>query len=435
MNSLLIRAEDKNRWERRSTIVPDDLKEIIKKTGAESFIQKSPKRFFPLEEYLKAGAKETDNMAQGEVVFGVKEIPAEKIIDNKTYLFFSHTIKGQAENVPLLKKILQSNATLIDYEKITDENGRRLVYFGPFAGDAGAIDILWLMGRYWAHKGIANPFEKVKQALEYRSVAEAKEKLSKIGREISKKGLPSEIAPLVVGILGYGNVSKGAQGIFNALPVEYLPAEELEPFTRKGRYDKHKIYIVVFEERHIVKRKDGSDFELKDYFSHPEKYAGDFEKYLPYLSLIVNAVYWEERYPKFVTWAALERLYKKERNPKLCGIADITCDVGGSVECNVKTTDSGKPAYLVNPLTHTVAEGIDGEGIVLLAVDNLPAELAADSSTFFSNLLAPFVPDILKTDFSQSFEKLNLLPEIKRAVIAHQGALTPAFEYLEKFIK
>jgi len=435
MNSLLIRAEDKNRWERRSTIVPQDLKEIVKKTGAESYVEKSEKRYFSLDEYKKAGARETDSMEPGDVVFGVKEIPVEKIIDNKTYFFFSHTIKGQMENMSLLKKILQSGSTLIDYEKITDEQGRRLVYFGPFAGDAGAIDILWLIGKHWAHKGITTPFENVKQALEYLSVADAKEELALIGRQIEKNGLASEISPLIIGILGYGNVSKGAQGIFNVLPVEYIPAEKLQSFVKNGKYDNHKIYIVVFEEHHIVKRKDGLEFDLQDYYSHPENFEGYFEKYLPYLTLIVNAVYWEKRYPKFVTWKGLEKLFKQNDNPKLCGIADITCDVNGSVECNVKTTDSGSPAYLVNPITREITDGVEGGGIVVLAVDNLPAELPADSSTFFSNLLKPFVADILKTDFSQPFDNLTLPTEIKRAVIVHQGTLTPAFEYLEKFIK
>jgi alpha-aminoadipic semialdehyde synthase len=435
MNSLLIRAEDKNRWERRSTIVPRDLKEIVEISAAESYIQKSEKRYFSLDEYQKAGARETDSMMPGDIIFGVKEIPVEKIIDNKTYFFFSHTIKGQAENMPLLKKVMQSASTLIDYEKITDEQGRRLVYFGPFAGDAGAIDILWLMGKHWAHKGITTPFEKVKQALNYLSVADAKKELTLIGKQIKKDGLAPEISPLIIGILGYGNVSKGAQGIFNTLPVEYIKAEDLQDFAEKDKHDNHKVYVVVFEERHIVKRKDSAEFNLQDYFTHPENFEGDFEKYLPYLTLIVNAVYWEKRYPKFVTWQGLERLFRQNNNPKLCGIADITCDVNGSVECNVKTTDSGNPAYLVNPVTRDIIDGVKGDGIVVLAVDNLPAELPADSSTFFSNLLKPFIPDILKTDFSQSFENLALPPQIKRAVIVHQESLTPGFEYLEKFIK
>jgi alpha-aminoadipic semialdehyde synthase len=435
MNSLLIRAEDKNTWERRTAIVPDDLRDITAQSIADTYLQKSDKRYFKAQEYQAAGARIVDSMNPGNVIFGVKEIPVEKVLERRTYLFFSHTIKGQAENMPLLKKILESGSTLIDYEKITDEHGRRLVYFGPFAGDAGAIDLLWLMGQYWDNKGLKTPLRAVKQALHYHSVADAKEKLRKIGSKIAADGLPSEITPLVIGILGYGNVSKGAQGIFNTLPTEYIEPYELENFTKQGKFSSKKVYIALFKEEHIVKRRDGKEFDLQDYFNYPENYENNFGQYLPYLTLIVNAVYWEKRYPKFVTWKLLEKLFSRKDEQKLCGIADITCDVGGSIECNVKTTDSGNPAYRIDPLTREISDGAAGDGVLLLAVDNLPAELPADSSVFFSNLLKPFVPEILKADYGQPFNKLELPPEIKRAVIAHQGRLTPTFEYLEKFIK
>jgi len=142
MKTILIRAEDKNRWERRAPIVPADLAEVIRETGAHAFVERSDKRFFQQAEYEAAGAAPCDSMAPGDVIFGVKEIPVEKILEKKTYVFFSHTIKGQEGNMDLLRKIMDSHATLIDYEKITDAKDRRLVYFGPFAGDAGAIDIL-----------------------------------------------------------------------------------------------------------------------------------------------------------------------------------------------------------------------------------------------------------------------------------------------------
>ena len=146
MKTLLIRAEDKNRWERRAPVVPADLEKILSDTGAKAFVEKSDKRFFSEDQYTAAGAVGCEGMADGDVIIGVKEIPLEKLLADKTYLFFSHTIKGQSDNMPLLQKIIDSGSTLIDYEKITDEKGRRLIYFGPYAGDAGAIDILSLMG-------------------------------------------------------------------------------------------------------------------------------------------------------------------------------------------------------------------------------------------------------------------------------------------------
>ena len=434
MNSILIRAEDKNKWERRTPIVPDDLKRILQEAPTKAFVEKSDKRFFKESEYEQAGAEICEGMEKGDVIFGVKEIPEQKILPDKTYLFFSHTIKGQKYNMPLLQKIIDSGSTLIDYEKITDEKGRRLVYFGRYAGDAGAIDLLWLMGQNWRQRGIETPFTKLKQALHYHSVEEAHAEMEKVGEEIRANGLPEALQPLVIGVLGYGNVSKGAQYILDALPTKRVEPKDLHDLVSNGQYDKHTVYVTVFKEEHLVEHREGKPFELMDYYQHPEHYRSVFDRYLPYLSLLINAIYWEKRYPKFVTWQSLAEL-EREGRLRLQGIADISCDINGSIECDTHCTDSGNPAYRIHPSSKTISEGHLGEGIVILAVDNLPAELPNDSSRFFSNQLRPFVPGIIKADFGKSMEESGLPEEIKRAVIVYKGKLTPAFQYLQEYLQ
>ena len=436
MKKLLIRAEDKNRWERRAPVVPADLKAIIGETGAKALVEKSEKRFFGEALYIDAGAESCRGMTAGDVILGVKEIPIEKILDGKIYVFFSHTIKGQPDNMPLLQRIMDSGSTLIDYEKITDEQGRRLIYFGRYAGDAGAIDILALMGEHWAAKGIPTPFADVRLAHQYDSVAAARGHLTEIGRMIQKDGLPEELCPFTVGILGYGNVSGGAQQIFDCLPNQRIPADEINAFVREGRGDRHTVYLTVFKEQDLVKPIDaGATFDLQEYFTHPERYASRFEQFLPSFTLLVNAVYWEKRYPRFVTWKNLKRLAETEPFMKLNGIADITCDTHGSIECNVKSTDSDMPAYRVDPAAGTTNDGHLGEGIVLLAVDNLPCELPNDSSTFFSNQLKPFIAGLLRADYGADLQDSGLPPEIKKAVIVYNGKLTPNFEYLKDHLE
>ncbi len=434
MNSLLIRAEDKNIWEKRAAIVPEDLKLILEETGAKGYIEKSEKRFFTESVYEAAGAEVCEGMEKGNVIFGVKEIPEEKILKDKTYLFFSHTIKGQSSGMPLLKKIMASNATLIDYEKITDDKNRRLIYFGRYAGDAGAIDILHLMGEYWDHQGIDTPFKACRAAHQYTSVADAKAHVSEIGKTIKTQGLPEKLMPMVIGVLGYGNVSGGAQQILDCLPTRRIAPADLNAFVEKGEFDPKTVYVSVFKEEDLVKNKEGKAFELQEYYDHPERFESTFEQYLPSISVLVNAVYWEKRYPRFVTWDNLKRLYENHESPRLCGIADITCDTHGSIECNVKSTDSGMPAYLVDPLTRAVTDGHKGDGIVVLAVDNLPCEIPNDSSTFFSNQLRPFVKNILSADYDSTLDDAGLCSEIKKAVIVYKGKLTPGYEYLQKFL-
>jgi alpha-aminoadipic semialdehyde synthase len=435
MKTLLIRAEDKNPWERRTALSPSDLENLIQNTGVPAFVERSEKRVFPVDNYVAAGAKICNGMEAGDVILGVKEIPAEKILDSKVYVYFSHVIKGQSNNMPMLRRIIDSGSTLIDYEKITDESGRRLVYFGSFAGDAGALDILWLTGQYWRSKGIQTPLTECRQANQYHSLQEAREALQEIGKQIRASGIPNEIGPVVIGVLGYGNVSKGAQQIFECLPVERITPAELLKINQPGHYKTDRIYLTVFKEENLVIHKAGKEFELNDYYQRPENYTSQFEQYLPYLSILVNAIYWEKRYPRFVTWDALQTLHKSTPHPKLCAIADISCDVNGAVECTVKCTDSGMPAFQIDPATRKATDGHTGEGIVVLAIDNLPCELSRDASQFFSRQLAPFLPGILKADYSKSFEESGLAPELRKAVIVYNGQLTSDYQYLEKYLK
>lgn len=435
LKTLLIRAEDKNRWERRAPLVPQDLREIINETGAGAFVEKSEKRVFSEDQYTAAGAGSCVGMADGDVILGVKEIPVEKILENKTYVFFSHTVKGQKDNMPLLKRIIDTGSTLVDYERITDDEGRRLIYFGPYAGHAGTLDILSLMGEHWSEKGLATPFADLRRAHQYDSVEAACKHLEEIGGRIQKDGLPRQLCPFTIGILGYGNVSGGAQHIFDCLPTERIAADAVNDRVRRDQGNRHTLYLTVFKEQDLVRPKaDGAVFDLQEYYDHPERYESRFDRFLPSFTLLVNAVYWEKRYPRFVTWAGLKRLAEATPTPKLNAIADISCDIRGSIECNVKSTDSDMPAYRVDPAAGTVEDGHLGEGIVLLAVDNLPCELPRDSSSFFSSQFRPFVPGLLSADYGRSLDDAGLPPEIKRAVIVYNGRLTRDYEYLNRYL-
>lgn len=436
MKTLLIRAEDKNRWESRTPIVPQDLKTIIGKTGAEVFVEKSGKRYVNESEYTDAGARICDGMSPGEVILGIKEIPVEKILDNKTYLFFSHTIKGQKSNMGLLQKIIDSGSTLIDYEKIIDQHNRRLLYFGPYAGSAGAIDILSLLGEKWAAKGIETPFRKIKRAHEYGSLMEALDQIRAIGHQIQSQGLPEELAPFTIGLLGYGNVSQGAQQVFNCLPAKQVPPHLINELLSKGEGDSHTIYICVFKEEDLVQPIDrAAEFSLQEYYEYPERYESCFDQYLGSFTLLVNAVYWTSRYPRFITWDSLKKLLERDTNLKLAGIADISCDIEGAVECTLKATDSDAPAYRIDPVNKRIHDGHLGDGIVLLAVDNLPCELPHDSSTFFSKQLTPFVSNLLEADYASTLESSHLAPELKAATIVYNGKLTKDYKYLQSHLQ
>ncbi len=433
INTIAIRKENIEPTEQRSPLSPEQVG-ILKAQGIQTLIEPWENRRYTKAEYTENGAVLSTDLTTANVIFGVKEVPIDDLIPGKPFCFFSHTIKGQSYNMPLLQAVLDKNVTLMDYEKITDDNGRRLIFFGPYAGIVGAINTLWLLGRRMAAEGVNTPFAKIRQANTYASQKDAEEALDKLAGEIKANGLPDMGQPWVIAITGAGTVSGGAQKIIDRLPVENITPAEFRKM-QAGRLFKHTVlYKVVIDCDNFVKPVDPNGvFDWNDYFSHPEKYTADFAGYLPDITALINGIYWEKRYPRLITKADIREIYKSER-PNLRIISDITCDVQGSIECNLHCTASDNPVYVYLPEKDEAVDGINGHGPVILAVDKLPSELPREATSFFGEALMPFVPDLARADFSVSFDDLNIPAPMKRSVIAHQGKLTPSFEYLKKFL-
>jgi saccharopine dehydrogenase (NAD+, L-lysine-forming) len=431
-----IRREDKNPWERRVPLIPSHVRELLENSPLELWMQPSTLRIFPDEEYVREGAKIAEDLSSCSLVFAVKEIPEEFFQPGKTYIFFSHTIKGQPYNMPMLKRMMELECNLIDYERIVDEKGQRLLFFGTQAGQAGMIDSLWALGQRIHYEKKDNPFFELRLALQYGSLVEAKEHIQKVGWKIHDKGLDPSLVPLICGFAGYGHVSLGAQQIFDLLPFEEISPEELHSFYESGNYASNRIYKVVFKEEHMVKPIASShSFELQDYYDHPEKYQAILDTYLPYLTVLMNCIYWAPQYPHFVSKQFLRDYWEKEKSPHLRLIGDISCDVEGGVECTVRPTDPGNPVYVYDSIEEKAVDGIEGRGVVVMATDNLPAELPLESSLYFSNALMPLVPDMARADFSKSFEDCSLPKPVKKAVILYRGDFTPDYKYMTKFME
>ena len=433
MQKIGIRYEDKYVMERRVALVPDHVKELSEK-GMEFEVVKSAKRIFTDKEFEEAGATIVDEITDSQVVLGVKEMPIGYFKPGKAYIFFSHTIKGQEYNMPLLKNMMDSKITLIDYEKIADAEGRRLIFFGRFAGLAGMINSLWSMGQRLKEQGLDTPFLKIQQTHKYSSLDEATAVVKEVGDFIAENGLPEQLTPMVVGITGYGNVAKGAQEILDFLPVEEISPADLLELKDNANVSNKKVYKVVFQEKHLSKpTEEGKDFDLQEYYNYPERFESQFEQYVPEMSILMNCMYWDDRYPRIVTKDFLEELYK-DGEPKLKVIGDVTCDPDGSIECTHKGTEIEDPVFVYNPVTRTPEMGFRGEGLLVMAVDILPSELPRESSQTFSDALVGFMPQIASADYNASFADLDIPEEIKRATILHKGELTPDYKYLEEHL-
>ena len=424
-----IRREDKSRWERRVPLVPEDVSRLEAEHDVEVIVQPSPIRVFEDSDYEAVGASINEDLSSAGVILAVKEVPMEKLLPNRCYGFFAHVIKGQPYNMPLLRHILDSRITLVDYERVTNENDRRLVKFGLQAGQAGMIDSFWALGQRLEREGFQTPFSDVEPAHHYADLADAQRALTSIGRQLLEGAALPE--PIVVGFTGRGSVTSGALDVFDLLPHTQVTPEELPEVLKRPERD--RLFKVMFEKRHLARPRDQGEFDEALYRHRPELFEDRLYEFLPHLTMLINGIYWTDKYPRFVSKKHVQDLWNRgERRLRIIG--DITCDIDGAIELTYKATQPDAPTYVYDPENDSFVDGFDGPGVCVLAVDNLPCELPRDASMHFSRHLREMVPLLADADFGLPFEDLHLPPEIKRAVITHRGELTPDYRYLQPIV-
>ena len=365
----------------------------------EVLVQRNPARCFADAEYEEHGISTVDNVMDCEILMGVKEVPIIELIENRTYFFFSHTIKEQSYNRELLREILRKNIRLIDWECLTDGDGHRLIAFGRYAGIVGAYNALWTFGNRY------NLYH-VRRAYECEDLADLKKECEKI-----------KLPPIKIAITGGGRVAKGAMevllgiGMIRVSPEEFMEMNGTDP-----------IFVQLNNSDYTVS-KDGSPFDRTEYFSHPERFDSDFLKYASKADLLINATYWDHRGPKLFFREDMEK-----GNFKIKIIADISCDIDGSVPSTKQASSIEDPIYDYDPSTDSIRKPFSDEAnVTMMAIDNLPRELPKDASKDFGReLISKILPSLLGEDQEGIIE---------RATITKDGKLTPQYAYLEDFVK
>ncbi|PSS02071.1 Saccharopine dehydrogenase, partial [Actinidia chinensis var. chinensis] len=429
-----------NKWERRVPLTPSHCARLLHSVRGETgvariIVQPSTKRIHHDALYEDVGCEISDDLSECGLILGIKQPKLEMILPDRAYAFFSHTHKAQKENMPLLDKILAERASLFDYELIVGDNGKRLLAFGKFAGRAGLIDFLCGLGQRYLNLGFSTPFLSLGASYMYPSLAAAKAAVISVGEEIATFGLPSGISPLVFVFTGSGNVSLGAQEIFKLLPHSFIDPSRLPELfgtarnSRSSRTSKRvfQVYGCVVTCQDMVEPKDPTKpFDKADYYAHPEHYRPIFhEKIAPYASVIVNCMYWEKRFPRLLTTKQLQELMRK--GCPLVGISDITCDIGGSIEFINQCTLIDSLFFRYDPSNNSYHHDMDGNGLICLAVDILPTEFAKEASQHFGDILSQFIGRLA------SIRDIEELPaHLRRACIAHGGALTTLYEYIPR---
>lgn len=419
--------------ERRAPLTPKDVRWLVKE-GVKVEVESDELRVFSDSQYRSAGARIVQQFKEASLLIGIKEPRIDNLYDKSVYMLFSHTIKGQSKNMPLLKSFLKKKCTLLDYEKITDNFDNRLVYFGRFAGICGAVDSLHYFGQKLEWEGVKNPFTMIESAHDYNSLKAAKAAVKKVGAHIRRRGLPRRLTPFIIGITGHGSVSRGAQEILEGLhPIEVHP-KDMRRFFCHQRGVRKEIYKIVFLREEKLCSKSGGGFYYEDYLKKPKNYESNLGVYLPYLNILLHASYWDEKYPRMVTEKIIKKLYRK-RSFRLKFIGDLSCDVGGGIELTYRTTDLRNATYTYDPKAKAYIDGCRAKGISILAVDNLPNEMPKDASEEFSAMIRDYVHKIALAGAKDLTNRPSLPKELKGAVITQGGKLTKQYKYLRKYLK
>ncbi|KAJ3085286.1 hypothetical protein HK102_000142 [Quaeritorhiza haematococci] len=353
-------------------------------------------------------------------------------------MYFSHTHKGQPYNMPLLKAALDKRIRIIDYELMTDENHRRLVLFSKFAGYAGMIDCLHGLGHRLLALGYGTPFLSIGMSYMYRCLADARLDVTRTGQVIMDDGLPRQVGPMTFVFVGDGNVSKGAQHVFKCLPYEWVKPDDLKTLVESKDFDTHKVYAsqVRIEDYIVHRESGGTPRNRQHYLTHPEEYESVFHtKIAPYTSVLINGIFWDQRYPRLLTSEQTRQL-TASANPKtghgpdfrMLSIADISCDINGSLEFMDRATTIDDPFFMYDPMTGTSHQNMEGAGVQIMSIDNLPTEMPLEASEYFSGALYPFLVQAVKGNFEH--------PVLSRATITGlDGRLLKKHEHLYKKIE
>jgi saccharopine dehydrogenase (NAD+, L-lysine-forming) len=365
----------------------------------EIIVQRSPIRAFKDEEYEAAGMKLVDELSECDIIMGVKEVKIEDLIPNKTFLFFSHTIKQQPYNRDLLRAILDKRIRLVDYEVLKNKQNKRVIGFGRYAGIVGAYNA-------FRTYGLKHGTYDLKPAHKCADRVEMELEMQKI--------MASPDMRIV--LTGFGRVGHGAREILDQLPIKEVSPEEF----LANNFNEAVFTHLELEDYYAP--KDGSAFDKATFYSTPEIYKSTFSRYLSVADVYIPCHFWSSRSPIIISADDL-----KAENCRLTVIADISCDIAGPIASTIRPSKIADPMYGYNPNTGLEDDFMKEGVIAVMAVDNLPCELPKDASEDFGNELMKYIlPALLVEDPD------NIIG--RGSETDFNGQLTPDFLYLQPYV-
>ncbi len=388
--------EEKVPCDNRVALTPAQCKWILKQSaGVTVSVQSSPSRCFSDREYESAGVPVKENMDDCDILLGIKEVPYDKLIPGKTYLYFSHTKKLQEHNRKMFRTVLSKAITLIDYECLEHEDGTRIIGFGFFAGIVGA------------HNGI--------MAYGNRTGSYSLDRVYKVKsfRELIHTYFGLKLPNIKVAVTGSGRVAHGVLEIMNLMGLH-----EVEPDEFLSREFSYPVYVQL-KGADLYRHKITHKYNRIDFHEHADQYESLFLPFTQSADILMNGVYWDKNVPRHFAPADVQ-------DPKfrIQTIADITDDSAGSVPINLGDQTIEDPVYGVDRQSlQKTAPYLPGS-IDIMAVGNLPNELPRDASRYFGEQLIKYIlPDLIK----------NGNGVIEKATMVKSGRLTDPYLYMKEY--
>lgn len=392
--------EDKKPRDKRVPFTPLQCKEVLElHPGLEILVQPSAYRCFSDEEYASVGIALQEDLSSCDVLMGIKEVPKDKLIPGKKYLFFSHTIKKQPHNRDLLRTVLDRKIELVDYECLVDDKNNRVIGFGRFAGLVGAYNGIMAYG--------------MKYGLFELKPAHLCHDKKELFSELDRINLPN----IKIIVTGGGRVANGALETLGVLGLRKVTAYEFLNYSFR-----EPVYAQLHSEDYH-RSKDGSPFSNTLFHQHPELFDCTFAQGHSFASncdLLIHCTFWNPAAPVLFT-------KEQMRDPRfrISVIADVTCDIDGSIPSTTQASTIDNKFYGYNPNTEQIDEPFAPSTITVMAIDNLPCELPRDASEGFGkHLIERVMPSLIDDD--------NGL--VERATIAKDGQLTQRYQYLADYV-
>jgi hypothetical protein len=388
--------EGKNPPDSRVALTPAQCKWLQKSfEQVQIVVQPSSTRCFSDLEYQRAGVSMQEDLSDCEYIFGIKEVPIDQLIEQKTYLFFSHTKKLQPYNQALFRDVIKKRIRLIDYECLEHEDGQRIIGFGFFAGVVGAHNGMMAYGKRTKSFNLGRVYKQ-------RSF-----------RELIHSYFGLKIPPVKIAVTGSGRVAHGILEVMNLMGIH-----EVEPSDYLKRQYSYPVYTHL-KGADLFQNKLTGGYDREEFHAHHERYKTRFKPYAYVTDVLMNGIYWEQ---------GMERLFEKEdvSDPRfrIVTIADISDDANGSVPINLGDQSIEDPLYGVDRTTFAKTAPYLPESVDVMAVGNLPNELPRDASRYFGEQLIKYILEDLFKGGS---------PLIEKATLTKEGQLSPYYAYMRSY--